>query len=981
MEHFRDQLKKPPKQYRPSPFWSWNEKLDVEETVRQVGEMDDAGIGGFFMHARGGLQTAYLSQDWYDNITAATDEGVRRGMHAWGYDENGWPSGFGGGLVNGMGEAYQQKYLRCETTALPKDTPHTVGNVSVNGQNRHFYYEVNPFYVDTLDPEVTDAFLKSTHAAYQREMGEKFTRMDGFFTDEPQVSRNGIPWSLTMEQAYRDAYGEELLPLLPGLFEDVPDCARVRYRFWKLVRDLFAENFMGRIGDWCRRNGSRLTGHMVLEEGYYSHILANGCCMPPYEYMDIPGMDHLGRSLASIQTEMQLSSVANQLGKKQILSETFALSGWNVSFEDLRRIYEHQMVHGINYLCQHLEGYSLRGIRKRDYPASLFKHQPWWRHYRTFNDMVSRIGMLIAEGRVEVPILVLHTVETGWTLMKDGVSLPANDCCDRMLETMESLEADQLQYHLGDGRLMERHARVENGRLILGTQSYSVVIVPPSDCFGRQTFALLRQFKAQGGTLIFTEKQPTMIDGEPSDKWLSLTAGCPVVYHKDVAAAVPETARALTVEYATADRLAEPVLTTLRRFDDEKMTMVYLVNPCDVRHALTVTVAGGSMTRFDPLTGEEQPADWQAQDGKLTARLTLPENGSAVLFVYDDATHPAKAADIVPEDDTLREKCRGAWNITRKDPNALTLDYCDVAFDGQPAGKNVPISDVQEMACAFGRRVKTELTFRFTVRQKAFTDCRLVLETPEIFTVTVNGQPVPNVPEGHYFDRSFRTLPIFPYVRQGENEIRLVCDFEQSAAVYENLKKSLEFESEKNKLSYDMELEAVYLIGDFGVYSDVPFIPCERRGLRLDGGFALDAATDTVLPGALAPQGYPFFAGTMTFTKTVTLTAEEAASAQFALDRLCSNVTEVTVNGQPAGKLLWHPYRLNVAPLCHAGENEIGVTVTGNLRNLLGPFHLKEGESYGVGPSSFFHHSPVWLHGDNPNWDDRYCFVEYGLFF
>ena len=40
------------KKYRPVPFWSWNEKLNVPETLRQVGLMDDVGIGGFFMHAR-----------------------------------------------------------------------------------------------------------------------------------------------------------------------------------------------------------------------------------------------------------------------------------------------------------------------------------------------------------------------------------------------------------------------------------------------------------------------------------------------------------------------------------------------------------------------------------------------------------------------------------------------------------------------------------------------------------------------------------------------------------------------------------------------------------------------------------------------------------------------------------------------------------------------------------------------------------------
>ena len=94
-------LKSVKNEYRPMPFWSRNEKLDTEETARQVRMMHTAGIGGFFMHARGGLGTEHMGEDWFDNISAAKDEGKRLNMRAWAYDENGWPSGFGDGKVNG----------------------------------------------------------------------------------------------------------------------------------------------------------------------------------------------------------------------------------------------------------------------------------------------------------------------------------------------------------------------------------------------------------------------------------------------------------------------------------------------------------------------------------------------------------------------------------------------------------------------------------------------------------------------------------------------------------------------------------------------------------------------------------------------------------------------------------------------------------------------------------------------------------------
>ena len=40
-----------PVQYRPVPFWSWNDRLEPEELLRQIREMHDAGMGGFFMQS------------------------------------------------------------------------------------------------------------------------------------------------------------------------------------------------------------------------------------------------------------------------------------------------------------------------------------------------------------------------------------------------------------------------------------------------------------------------------------------------------------------------------------------------------------------------------------------------------------------------------------------------------------------------------------------------------------------------------------------------------------------------------------------------------------------------------------------------------------------------------------------------------------------------------------------------------------------
>lgn len=60
--------------YQPVPFWSWNAKLDPEELIRQIRWMKECGIGGFFMHARTGLKTEYLSKEWMNCVDICAEK-------------------------------------------------------------------------------------------------------------------------------------------------------------------------------------------------------------------------------------------------------------------------------------------------------------------------------------------------------------------------------------------------------------------------------------------------------------------------------------------------------------------------------------------------------------------------------------------------------------------------------------------------------------------------------------------------------------------------------------------------------------------------------------------------------------------------------------------------------------------------------------------------------------------------------------------
>ena len=895
-------FKKIDAKYRPAPFWSWNEKLDTEETKRQIEVMHASGIGGFFMHARGGLKTEYMSDEWFENIEAGIEKAEELGMYPWAYDENGWPSGFGDGKVNGLGEHFQQKWLRYDNEADGENTICIIDGV-------RYYYEVNPFYIDVLLADATKVFLEEIYTPYY----EKYkNRIKGFFTDEPQISRDGIPWSDTLCEEYKNAYHDDLLLHLPEIFENKGDYKTTRIRFYKLITDLFSKNFMKQIYDWCTERGLSLTGHLVQEETFQIQTTSSGAVMPHYEYFTIPGMDCLGRSIIYDLTSYQLGSACQQLGKKQVMSESFAGCGFGVGLDDLKKIYEHQMVHGANLLCQHLEGYSLRGLRKRDWPPAMFYQQPWWDVYKTFCDMVARTGKILAEGTPCPDTLLIHPMTTAWTFYNENGNEGLEEFYQEFKNTVNDFDKKHIQFHLGDETLIERHGRVEGDKFIVGEMSYKRVVLPENLILFDNTKKLIDEFVKGGGVLITPDEvaaENEIIDNEN------------VIYTKCI-------------------------------YDD--FEIYYFLNHTEEPQNARISVAG---KRIDATTGEVVP---------FAENYTFAPGESAIVL-YDGKKEevkktPEKTIDL-----------SGEWKIESTTPNILTLDFCEYYFDGELQEKKGYVLNILHRAMKLKRPVEIRQIFRVDVKDIP-KELYFVCETPENFTISVNGTVIDNTKNsGYIIDKSFVKLDIAEYIIKGENKIELLCNFVQSERVYKDLEEAYVFETMKNKLTYDMEIEPCYLAGDFGVEVAGEWKPLERSAYRTGNEFTIVKKPEIITLSNIQKQGFPFFAGAISVSKEFDLCDTDY---KLAFSKCGINGIKINVNGNDAGNLLWHPFERDISHLLKPGKNKITLTLYNTLRNMQGPHHLKEGESYFVMPSMFYKEKCVWSQNPEAEWCEDYCFVE-----
>lgn len=898
-------FKKIDNKYRPAPFWSWNEKLDTEETKRQIEMMKAAGIGGFFMHARGGLQTEYMSDEWFSNIEAGIETAEELDMYPWAYDENGWPSGFGDGRVNGLGEHYQQKWLRCDDN---EDGENTICIID----GTRYYYEVNPFYVDVLLADATKVFLEEIYAPYY----EKYkNRITGFFTDEPQISRNGILWSDVLCDEYQIAYNENLLEHLPELFENKGDYKNTRIKFYKLITDLFSKNFMKQIYDWCTERGLSLTGHLVQEETFEIQTTSSGAVMPHYEYFTVPGMDCLGRGVIYDLTSYQLGSACQQLGKKIVMSESFAGCGFGVGFEELKKIYEHQMIHGANFLCPHLEGYSLRGLRKRDWPPAMFYQQPWWEKYNVFCDTVARTGNILAEGKSCPDTLLVHPMTTAWTFYNENGNEGLEEFYQEFKKTVNDFDKMHIQFHLGDETLIERHGRIEGNKFIIGEMAYERVVLPENLILFDNTMKLIAEFVANGGVVVTPDEVAT--ENEIVDN--------------------------------------ENVIYTKRNYDD--FSVYYFLNHTDENQKTNISVAG---KRIDALTGEIVP---------------FPEcytfaPGESVLVIYDGEKIEAKKAPEKTVD------LSGKWKIENATPNILTLDFCEYYFDGDLQEKKGYVLNILNRAMKLKRPVKIKQIYRVNIKDVP-SELHLVCETPEKFDIFVNGQKIDTTKKcGYIIDKAFEKLDIAPLVKEGINEIEFLCNFIQSEQVYKDLDDAYVFETMRNKLTYDTEIEPCYLVGNFGVEVSGEWKPLERNAYRTGDDFTIVKMPESIELTDIQKQGFPFFAGNLSVSKEFEFSDTDY---KLAFSKKGINAVSVNVNGENVSDLLWHPFSCDISDYLKKGSNKITLTLYNTLRNMQGPHHLKEGESYFVMPAMFYKEKCIWNIKYGGEWCDDYCFVEISL--
>lgn len=1004
MKEFDVLFKNPDSRFRGAPFWAWNTRLEKERLKRQIGYFKEMGMGGFHMHSRTGLDTPYMEEEFLSMIKFCVEEAKANDMYAYLYDEDRWPSGAAGGKVT-VNEAYRSRYLVLtpfsqEQRKEEEREYSSSAHVSANGggklvaayrlcwKNRRLedyerlpldgelpedcwrvYLETasespwynNQTYVDTLNPEAIREFIRQTHEKYYALLKEDVGKcVPSIFTDEPQFAHKTLPGAAqektdivlpftgSFEERYQKQYGESFFDRLPEVVWELPEGAghTVRYRYHELLAEQFASAFADTLGEWCRKHGLALTGHMMEEPTLRSQTAALGEAMRSYRSFQLPGIDMLCDN-REYNTAKQAQSAAHQYGRDGVLSELYGVTGWDFDFRRHKLQGDWQAALGVTLRVPHLSWMSMAGEAKRDYPASIFYQSPWYREYRLLEDHFARLNTVLMSGEPVVKIGVIHPIESYW--LHYGPEELNGRICQEMEERFANLTNWLLFEHLdfdfiaesllpelcgacgGEDKASDSVQDAElyesGGELCfkVGEMRYDAVIIPACETLRRTTVRALRNFAERGGKVILMGNPPSCLDGELNEqaaepaKW-SLC----IPFERSSLCGVLEEFRSVHICNQKGEE-AKAWIFQQRKLEQDSWIFVARGieqgNP-DVERAeeLTISIQGEyEAFLYHTLTGAVTKADCSRIDGWTQVGLQAWEHDSFLLRfcpANEKESFPVFEEDMVKNISVFEENLGQPDKFALSEPNVMLLDMAEYRLDAgewQEREEILRIDDAIRRTLGYPGRMeavaqpwtirkekpshKVELRF-YIETQKLVSGAQLALELAEGWEILVNGALVPLREQGYFVDECIKKMEL-PDLQEGNNELILRIPFGEKT-----------------------NLEWCYLLGDFGVQT-------------LGDKSRLTAPAKRLYFGDYTVQGFPFYAGNMEYVCHI---HTEKGRYGLRVTKFRSPLLRVYVDGKDCGVIMTAPYEADLGAL-ETGEHEVRILSYGNRANAFGTVH------------------------------------------
>jgi len=998
-------FRNPTAEYRGTPFWAWNCKLDRKELEWQLEVFKKMGFGGGHMHVRTGMATEYLSDEYMALIKACVEKAKSENMLAWLYDEDRWPSGAAGGYVtkdkenraryllftpvpysgktvsnfdsSSRGARTENGYLMAcfdveldangylvssKRIAEDETAVHEKWYAYLEQPNESGWYN-NQTYVNTLDKKAMDRFIEITYEAYNRTIADEFDKtVPSIFTDEPQFTRKStlkfatdktdvtLPWTDDLADTFAAAYnGEDLLSGIPELIWDRADKVPsvLRYHYHDHICERFTEAFADNCGAWCREHDLALTGHMMEEPTLESQTAALGEAMRAYRGFDLPGIDMLCARF-EYTTAKQTQSAVHQFGYEGMLSELYGVTNWDFDYRGHKLHGDWQAALGVTIRVPHLSWVSMAGEAKRDYPASISYQSPWWEKYSLVENHFARVATAMTRGKPIVKVGVIHPVESYWLHWgpAEQTALVRDEMDQNFQNITEWLLFGGIDFNFISESLLPGQCETASAPLQVGKMAYDVILVPGCETLRTSTLERLEAFAAAGGKVVFTGAVPTLENAVASDRAAKLANTCVrVPLSRGAVLEAVESARVLDIRNESGSH-TENLLYQLR--EDGSGRWLFIAHG---KESANKNLALYQDLRIR-MNGAWKPTVYNTMTGETESIDYVVENGRTEIrtrmYSYDSLLLWLEPA----EDDA---KCIVETVAPNLSDKGIALPKTFAYTLSEP---NAMLLDQAEYALDDGPMQPLEEILRLD------NVCREKLCWPSRENHIAQPWVVPEEPITHsvrlrYVIESDIAYSGASLAIEDAEVVQLTFNGEpvESKITGWYTDKSIKTVQLPDIHVGENILEAVipfgkrtniewaYLLGDFGV--DV-----SGRSVRLI------AKREKLAFGDITKQGYPFYGGNITYHIPVQTNGGELhiRSSHYA-----GALQTVSLDGGKEIPIIYPPYTAALGK-ADAGEHTVDITLFGHRRNGFGPVHLADLEASWIGPDAWRSRGDKWCY-------------------
>ncbi len=848
-------------------------------------------------------------------------------------------------------------------------------------------------YIDTMSLKATERFIELTHEEYRKRCGDRLGRsIKGIFTDEPHrghmlddlketggVRKCSLCYTDDLFEEFEKRYGYSARAILPEIYYN-----REGRKIWPVKHDivdlcdaLFIERFAAPVNEWCEKNGIIFTGHVLHEDSLTNQTVPEGSLMRFYEHMGYPGIDILSAGNRCYWAAKQLESSARQLGKKWLLSELYGCTGWQFNFKGHKAVGDWQALYGINLRCPHLSWYTMEGESKRDYPASILHQATYYKDYDAVETYFARFGYVMQQGAPLCDVLVINPIESvfsrvhiGWAHWISPVDSDVHKLEDHYRRLFHMLQGHHIDFDYGDEEMLGRLASVtvENGSAMIrvGGASYRSVVVSGAETLRSSTVRLLKKFVDNGGNLVFAGDLPEYVDAKPSGRVASLAAKSVSVPFDGACLSAALRPSIGTDVRITRNGKPENRALVQARYDAANGNVYVAILNSDMNTA----ISGLKLRIKDSkgiLPGRVHVQEWDLRDaGRYGVRHT--KAGGEYLVSFDLLPGGEKIFVVTPDGEKLPERpaegntvyvktFAGNMSYTCDEPNVLVLDRTEFRFGKGKWQKPLEVlkadravRDIIGIEHRGGNMLQpwyaklnytekygeVRLRFRFDVEKIPAGDTFIAAERPGNWKIQLNGvKLVHRDSDGFWIDNCLRKLMIpAGTIREGENVLEMSTDFMRTT-----------------------NIEAVYLVGDFGVRTGPEKCVVTDRPEKI--GY-----------GNLCEYNMPFYTGCLTYHLGKIRKPEKGDRVIIRVPSYSGSLVKVTPVGDinAADKIVlgWDPYEADVTEWVNEGRN-IDVTLVPSRKNLFGPLHQLPADPGATGPDSFC--------TDGPGWSDDYALI------